>query len=160
MKVIRNLEISGREFFETLFLNLAEEIRTTDGAEVDVAQFCTGYSYIHHPEDPALKVSFEIVEYREDRFYKAVRTSVNGVTTVCYTVTPTDTGITVEFVYESSADSQRKKGFLGSFTEIIMLSRLTDQLYSIQKDAITRRDGYVERRTHNPLRPVTRKKTE
>ena len=159
MKVIRNLEISGREFFETMFLNLAEEIRTTDKAEVSVEDFCTGYRYIHHPEDPALKVSFEIVEYQEEKLYKAVRTSANGTTTVCYAVTPTENGITVEFSYESTADQKKKKGFFGGVTEILMLSRMTDSLYGIQKDAITRRDGYVERSTNNPLRPMTRKKT-
>lgn len=159
MKVTRNLEISGRECFETMFLNLAEEIRATDKAEVDPAEFRTGYTYTHHPENPALKVCFEIVEYREDTLYKAVRTSANATTTVCYQVTPTETGITVDFIYENSADQNKKKGFFSSFGEIYMLSRMTDALYGIQKDAITRRDGFVERRTHNPLRPMTRKKT-
>lgn len=161
MKVTRNLEISGREFFETMFLNLAEELRTTVKADVCVEDFRTGYTYVYHPENPALKVSFEIVEYQEDRLYKAVRTSANGTTTVCYVVTPTENGISVEFTYENSADqAKKKKGFFGGLTEIIMLSRLTDALYAIQKDALTRRDGFVERKTNNPLRPMTRKKTE
>lgn len=160
MKVTRNLEISGREFFETMFLNLAEEIRATDKAEVDVADFRTGYSYTHHPENPALKVTFEIVEYREDTFYKAVRTSANAVTTLCYQVTPTETGITVDFIYEDSADAGKKKGLFTAFGEIYMLGRLTDQLYGIQKDAITRREGFVERPTSNPLRPVKRQTRE
>ena len=102
MKVTRNLEISGSEFFETMFLNLAEEIRATDKAEVDPADFRTGYTYTHHPENPALKVSFEIVEYREEELYKAVRTSANATTTVCYAVKPTETGITVDFIYENA----------------------------------------------------------
>lgn len=159
MKVIRNLEISGREFFETMFLNLADEIRATDKAEVDVAEFKTGYSYIHNPENPALRVSFEIVEYQEDTLYKAVRISNNATTTVCYEVVPTETGITVTFTHDSSADQGKKKGFFNAILEIIALSRMTDSLYAIQKDAITRRDGYVERRTNNPLRPMTQKKT-
>ena len=159
MKVIRNLEISGREFFETMFLNLAEEIRATDKAEVDCAEFKTGYTYIHQPENPALRVSFEIVEYQEDKLYKAVRVSPNGTTTVCYEVVPTETGITVTFTQENSADRNKKKGFFDGFLEILALSRMTDSLYAIQKDAITRRDGYVERKTPNPLRPVTLKKT-
>lgn len=159
MKVTRNLEISAHEFFETMFLNLAEEIRATDKADVDPADFRTGYTYTHHPENPALKVSFEIVEYQEDTLYKAVRTSANATTTVCYQVAATETGITVTFFYENSADQKKKKGFFSGFGEIYMLSRMTDALYAIQKDAITRRDGYVERRTQNPLRPVTRKKT-
>ena len=159
MKVTRNLEISAHEFFETMFLNLAEEIRATDKADVDPADFRTGYTYTHHPENPVLKVSFEIVEYQEDTLYKAVRTSANATTTVCYQVAATETGITVTFFYENSADQKKKKGFFSGFGEIYMLSRMTDALYAIQKDAITRRDGYVERRTQNPLRPVTRKKT-
>ena len=143
-----------------MFLNLAEEIRATDKAEVDPADFRTGYAYTHHPENPALKVSFEIVEYQEERLYKAVRTSANATTTVCYEVTSNENGITVDFTYENSADQKKKKGFFSSFGEIYMLSRMTDALYAIQKDAITRRDGFVERRTHNPLRPMTRKKTD
>ena len=160
MKVIRNLEISGREFFETMFLNLAEEIRATDKAEVDSAEFKTGYTYIHQPENPALRVSFEIVEYQEEKLYKAVRVSPNGTTTVCYEVVPTETGITVTFTQENSADRNKKKGFFDGFLEILALSRMTDALYGIQKDAITRRDGFVERRTSNPLRPMKRKTEE
>ena len=67
MKVTRNLEISSREFFETVFLNLAQEIRSTDNVEVNIADFQTGYRYVHHPENPALRVSFEIVEYQEEK---------------------------------------------------------------------------------------------
>ena len=160
MKVTRNLEISAGEFFETMFLNLAEEIRVTDKAEVDPANFKTGYTYIHNPENPALKVSFEIVEYQEEKLYKAVRISNNATTTVCYEVTPTESGISVAFTHESSADQGKKKGFFNGILEIIALSRMTDALYAIQKDAITRRDGFVERRTNNPLRPMTQKKTE
>lgn len=160
MKVTRNLEISSREFFETVFLNLAQEIRTTDKTEVSIGDFRTGYHYVHNPENPALRVSFEIVEYQEEKLYKAVRVSNNATTTICYEVTPIDTGITVDFTYESSADANKKKGFFHGFTEIIMLSRMTDTLYNFQKDAITRRDGYVERRTSNPLRPIKRENTE
>lgn len=160
MKVTRNLEISSREFFETVFLNLAQEIRSTDKTEVNIGDFRTGYRYIHNPENAALRVSFEIVEYQEEKLYKAVRVSNNATTTICYEVTPCDTGITVDFTYESSTDANRKKGFFHGFTEIIMLSRMTDTLYNFQKDAITRRDGYVERKTNNPLRPVRREKTE
>lgn len=160
MKVTRNLEISSREFFETVFLNLAQEIRSTDKVEINIADFQTGYRHIHNPENPALRVSFEIVEYQEEKLYKAVRVSNNATTTVCYEVTPIDTGISVTFTYESSADTHKKKGFFHGFTEIIMLSRMTDALYNFQKDAITRRDGYVERKTSNPLRPIKRENTE
>ena len=160
MKVTRILEISSREFFEAVFLNLAQEIRSTDKVEVNVADFRTGYRYIHNPENAALRVSFEIVEYQEEKLYKAVRVSNNATTTICYEVAPADNGISVTFTYESSADANKKKGFFGGFMEIIMLSRMTDALYNFQKDAITRRDGYVERRTSNPLRPIRREKTE
>lgn len=160
MKVTRNLEITGREFFESMRLNLAEDIRSTDKAEVSIADFRSGYTYTHNPENPALKVTFEIVEYQEDRLYKAVRTSANGTTTVCYDVTPTDTGISVTFTYESTADQKKKKSFFSGITEILMLSRMTDALYGIQKDAINRREGFVERKTNNPLKPMTRKKTD
>ena len=160
MKVTRNLEISSREFFETVFLNLAQEIRSTEKVEVNIQDFRTGYRYIHNPENAALRVSFEIVEYQEEKLYKAVRISNNGTTTVCYEAVPTDTGISVTFTYESSADAGRKKGFFHGYTEIIMLSRMTDALYNFQKDALTRRDGYVERKTSNPLQPIKREKTE
>lgn len=160
MKVTRNLEISSREFFENVFLNLAQEIRSTDKVEVNIEDFRTGYRHIHNPENAALRVSFEIVEYQEEKLYKAVRVSNNGTTTLCYEVTPTDTGISVTFTHEASADAGKKKGFLNSFTELIALSRMTDALYAIQKDALTRRDGYIERRTNNPLRPIRREKTE
>ena len=160
MKVIRNLEISAGEFFGVVLEELAAEIKSLSGAECTAADLHEGYVYIHNPDDVATKVVFEIVEYQEEKLYKAVRISNNATTTVCYEVTPTESGISVAFTHESSADQGKKKGFFNGILEIIALSRMTDALYAIQKDAITRRDGFVERRTNNPLRPMTQKKTE
>jgi hypothetical protein len=158
MKVTRNLEISSREFFETVFLNLAQEIRTTDKTEVNIGDFRTGYRYVHNPENPALRVSFEIVEYQEEKLYKAVRTAAEGDLTMIYEVVPNDNGITVSFTYENTTPAGKsKKGLFGAFSQIIFLSRMTDKLYDIQRTIINRREGFTEWKSGSPLFPNIRK---
>lgn len=157
MKVTRNLEISGRDFFETVFQNLAQEIRSYSGSEADIADFKTGYRYIHHPEDPALKISFEIVEYQEDALYKAVRTDASGTIAITYELAPTETGITVGFTYENSAYSAKKRGIFSAFSDALFLGRMTDTLYGIQRDVINKREGFVERKSSSPFMPDIRK---
>ena len=157
MKVIRNLEITSREFFEVVIQNLVKDIRSYGATDVTAADLKTGYRYIHHPEDPALKISFEIVEYREDTLYRAVRTDASGAVTVMYEVTPTETGISVDFTYENTAQAAKKKGLFSAFSDALFLGRMTDTLYGIQREVINNREGFVERKSNSPLFPDIRK---
>lgn len=158
MKVIRNLEISASEFFSVVLEQLAEEIKSLSGIQCTAADLHEGYVYIHNPDDVATKVVFEIVEYQEDRLYKAVRTAAEGDLTVIYDVVPTDTGITVSFTYENTTPAgQPKKGLFGAFSQIIFLSRMTDKLFDIQRTIINRREGFTEWKSPTPLFPNIRK---
>lgn len=158
MKVIRNLEISAGEFFGVVLEELAAEIKSMSGKECTAAELQQGYTYIHNPEDVKLRVVFEIVEYQEDRLYKAVRSSAEGDLTVIYDVVPCDTGITVTFTYENTTPAgQQKKGIFGAFSQIIFLSRMTDKLFDIQRTVINRKEGFTERKSGTPLFPNIRK---
>lgn len=158
MKVIRNLEISASEFFGVVLEELAAEIKSMSGKECTAAELQQGYTYIHNPEDVKLRVVFEIVEYQEDRLYKAVRSSAEGDLTVIYDVVPCDTGITVTFTYENTTPAgQQKKGIFGAFSQIIFLSRMTDKLFDIQRTIINRKEGFTERKSGTPLFPNIRK---
>ena len=158
MKVIRNLEISASEFFGVVLEELAAEIKSMSGTECTSADLHEGYTYIHNPEDVATKVVFQIVEYREEKLYKAVRTSAEGDLTVIYDVTPNDQGITVSFTYENTTPAGRpKKGLFGAFSQIIFLSRMTDKLFDIQRTIINRREGFTEWKSGTPLFPNIRK---
>lgn len=158
MKVIRNLEISAAEFFGVVLEELAAEIKSLSGQECTTADFQQGYTYTHKPEDPALKVVFQIVEYQEDKFYKAVRSSPEGDLTIIYDVVPNSKGITVTFTYENSTPAgQPKKGFMGAFSQTIYLSRMTDKLYDIQRTVINQKEGFTEKKFNNPLMPNIRK---
>lgn len=158
MKVIRNLEISSGEFFGVVLEELAAEIKSMSGSDCPVDSLQEGFSYIHSPDDAALKVVFQIVEYREDRLYKAVRSSAEGDLTIVYDVVPDDKGITVTFTYENTTPAgQQKKGIFGAFSQIIFLSRMTDKLFDIQRTVINRKEGFTERKSGTPLFPNIRK---
>ena len=158
MKVIRDLEITAGEFFGVVFDELAAEIKSLSGTECAAADLHEGYTYIHNPEDAATKVVFEIVEYQEEKLYKAVRTSAEGDLTIIYDVVPKEKGITVSFTYDNTTPAgQQKKGFFGAFSQIIFLSRMTDKLFSIQRTVINRKEGFTEWKSGTPLFPNIRK---
>ena len=158
MNVIRDLEISASEFFSVVLEELAAEIKSLSGNECTAADLHEGYTYIHNPADPVTKVVFEIVEYQEDKLYKAVRTAAEGSLTIIYDVTPNEKGITVSFTYENTTPAGRpKKGLFGAFSQIIFLSRMTDKLFDIQRTIINRREGFTEWKSGTPLFPNIRK---
>ncbi len=155
MKVIRDLEISAPEFFGVVFAELTAEIRKASGDPGASPALVTGFTQVYRPEDPALKVVFEIVEYREDTFYKAAQTSAGGVTAISYEVAPREGGITVTYTYE--ADPPQKKGPFSWFSELLFLGRMTDKLYDIQRTVINEKEGFTERKSASPLLPSIRR---
>lgn len=158
MKVIRNLEISASEFFGVVLEELVKEIKSVDKGDVRTDDICEGFQYTAHAEDPALKVSFEVVVFEEDKRYKSVCSSANGTITVSYDVVPNEKGITVTFVYENTTPAGKsKKGLFGAFSEIMFLSRMTDRLYGIQRTVINRNEGFTEYKSNSPLFPDIRK---
>lgn len=158
MKIIRNLEITASEFFGVVLEELAAEIKSLSGSDCDPTDFQQGYTYVHMPDDPALKVVFTIVEYQEEKLYKAVRTSAEGDLTITYHVVSNDKDITVTFDYENTTPAgQPKKGLLGMFSQTIFLSRMTDKLYDIQRTVINRKEGFTEHKSNNPLFPSIRR---
>ena len=158
MKVIRNLEISAGEFFGVVLEELAAEIKSLSGTDCTPSDFQQGYTYVYMPNDPALKVVFKIVEYQEEKLYKAVRSSAEGDLTITYNVTANDKDITVTFDYENTTPAgQQKKGIFGFFSQTIFLSRMTDKLYGIQRTVVNRKEGFTEYKSNNPLFPSIRK---
>lgn len=155
MKVIRDLQITASEFFGVVFAELAAEVKAAGGDAVATEALTTGFTQVYRPEDPALKVTFEIVEYQEDKLYKAARTSASGTATITYDVTPKADGITVTFTYETSEPP--KKGLFAAFSDMIFLSRMTDKLYGIQRTVINEKEGFVERKSNSPLFPDIRR---
>ena len=155
MNVTRDLQITASEFFGVVFAELAAEIKAAGYDAVEPEALTAGFTQVYAPENPALKATFEIVEYQEDKLYKAVRTSAGGTTTLTYEVTPKDEGITVSFTYENSAP--KKKGLFSAFSDAIFLGRMTDKLYGIQRTVINEKEGFEEHKSKSPLFPDIRK---
>lgn len=155
MKVTRNLQITASEFFGVVFKELAEEIENATKEKVDPAAFHSGYTCTYSGKDPATKLTFKIVEYREDTFYKAVRTSASVTATITYDVVPAEAGIAVTFEY--SDGSPKKKGIFGMFFEALYLGRMTDKLYAIQRSVINEKEGFTQRNSNSPFVPEIRK---
>jgi len=158
MKVIRNLEISASEFFGVVLEELVKEIKSVDQTDLRPTDIYEGFQHIIHAEDPALRISFEVVVYEEEKHYKSVCTSASGTVTVIYDVVPAEKGITVTFTYENTTPAaKKKKGIAGAFSEILFLSRMTDRLYDIQRTVINRKEGFTEWKSGSPLFPNIRK---
>ena len=155
MKVIRDLEITASEFFGAVFAELTAEIKANGGDIVGPEAMTTGFIQVYCPEDPALKVIFEIVEYQEDKLYKAVRTSAGVTSSLTYEVVPKEGGITVTFTFDNGEPP--KKGFLAKFSEAIYYSRMADKLYNYQRAVINEKEGFIEKRSGTPFFPDIRK---
>lgn len=155
MKVIRDLEITAEEFFGVVFAELQEELRRAGHESADASELRTGFTHVLNGEDPALKTTFQIVEYREYRFYNAVRASASGTAAITYDVTPKEKGITVTFTYDDG--QPRKKGLFSAFSDTIYLSRMTDKLYAIQRTVVNEKEGFTEKRSNSPFMPDIRK---
>lgn len=159
MKVIRNLEITAEEFFNTIFDELIEEIFKMDKKKFERSDFKTGFQYVHSAENPYTRADYEIVEYQEDKFYKCMRTTINGVTTLSYEVEPTETGISVTFIQENVLRKENKKQIklFALISEISNLGRMTDKLYAIQRRVQNEKEGFIEKKSNNPFVPDIRK---
>ena len=158
MKVIRNLEITAGEFFSVVLEELAAEIKSMSGTDCATADLREGFVYVHKPDDAAMKVVFEIVEYQEEKLYKAVRSAAEGDLSITYEVVPNEKGITVTFTYENTTPAGKaKKGIFGAFSQIVFLSRMTDRLFDIQRTVINRKEGFTEWKSGSPLFPNIRK---
>lgn len=155
MKVIRNLQITPTEFFNTVFDELIEEIEKTDKRTFSRSDFKKGFKYVHCAEDMYARVDFEIVDYQEESFYKCLRTSVNGTSTLSYEVVSNETGITVTFEQDIKNREEGKKPpkLFALFSEANALGRMTDKLYAIQNRVLNAKEGFVEQKSNSPFIP-------
>lgn len=160
MKVTRTLEITATEFFNTVFEELVQEIEKVGHQKISKDSLKTGFRYHHNGKDVYSNIDFEIVEYQEEKFYKSVRTSIQGTTCISYEVSPAEHGISVTFSQESDEHVQAKKQpkFIAMFGEAYMLGRMTDKLYEYQKKVINEKEGFIEKNYGTPLLPTIRKK--
>lgn len=161
MKVIRNLEITAAEFFHAVFDELIEEIEKTDKKKFSREDFKKGFQYVHCAEDAYSRVDFEIADYQEGSFYKSVRTSINGTAVISYEAVPNERGITVTFIQEITQRKENSKPpfkLFALFAEANTLGRMTDKLYGLQRRVINEKEGFVERKSNNPLMPDIRKR--
>lgn len=160
MKVTRNLEITASEFFNAVFDELIQEIEKFDNQKISKDSLKTGFHYHHKGEDVYSKIDFEIVEYQEETFYKSVRSSVRGTTSISYEVIPTENGISVTFTQETDEHQTQRKlpKLVALFAEGFAYGRMTDKLYDYQKKVINEKEGFVEKNYGTPLLPTIRKK--
>jgi len=160
MKVIRNLEITAEEFFNAVFDELIEQIEKTDKKKFERSDFKKGFQYVHCAEDAYKRADFEIVDYQEGNFYKCTRKTINGISSLSYEVTPTETGICVAFTQENTLrkEDKKKNKIFALISEVNSLGRMTDKLYDLQRRVINEKEGFVERKSNNPLFPDIRTK--
>lgn len=147
MKVIRDLEISASEFFNALLDNVIDDIVTNTGKEVSKENLKKGFKFVHRGENIGQRITFEIVDYQQDKVYKAKRKSINGTVSVYYVVKPNDKGgITVTFEQNFPEETKKQGTLMKGFSETIYLGRMTDSLYEIQKKVLLSKEGRKEQK--------------
>ncbi|MBR3840988.1 MAG: DUF3284 domain-containing protein [Erysipelotrichales bacterium] len=153
MEITRNLEITASEFFDCLFQNTVDEIAKESKKEISTDSIKKGFKFVHQGKDAYSRITFEVVDYQKDEYYKAKRTSFGGSVTVSYKVVPNDKGITVTLQQNviQSGKPVEYKGIFGKFSEMLYLGRMSDNLYDIQKKVINTKEGYVEPKLMQPL---------
>ena len=160
MKVIRNLQITAEEFFDAVFDEIIEEIEKLDKTKISKNSLKTGFHYLYKGNSAYDKVEFKIVEYQEEQFYKCVRSSIRGTTTLTYEVASNENGITVTFCHDTDIPGAqpKKKGLASLFSEGYMLGRMTDKLYGYENKIRDKKEGYIAKEYSNPLIPTIRRK--
>ena len=160
MKVTRNLQISATEFFDAVFDEVIQEIERLDKTKISKDSLKTGFHYVHTGTTAYDKIEFKIVEYQEEHFYKCIRSSIQGTSSLSYEVSAIENGITVTFTQESdtAGTPKKKKSLVSIFTEGYILGRMTDKLYGFQNKIIDEKEGYITKDYGNPLLPTVRRK--
>ena len=153
MEITRNLEITASEFFDCLFQNTIDDIAKEYKKEVSKESIKKGFKFVHQGESPYSRVTYEVVDYQENTYYKAKRTSTGGTIVVSYKVDPIETGIAVTLNQQiiQAGKPVEYKGLFGKFTEMLYLGRMSDNLYNIQKKVINIKEGNVEPKMIKPL---------
>lgn len=157
MKVIRNLEINANEFFDELFSEILKDMKENTDKNIQVSDFKKGFKYVSKNQENIQRTTYEILDYEENRYYKAKRSSINGTVTVSYQIESNDSGIKVTFEQESSQIQSNKKGLFSSFSNTLYLGRMTDHLYNIQKNVINRKEGIESTKTFSLFQPKKKK---
>lgn len=145
MKVNRDLEITAEEFFDGLFQEIVDDITKNSSKSVSKNDIKKGFKFVYRgDQESVMRVTFEVIDYQENHYYKSKRSSVNGNVTVIYTVNPTDKGINVEFEQILPNENQKQGKLMKAYTELIYLGRMTDHLYNIQKKILFKKEGREE----------------
>lgn len=147
MKVIRDLEISASEFFNGLLDKVIDDINTNTDKEVKKEDLKKGFKLVCRGENIAQRMTFEIIDYQQDKVYKAKRKAVNGTVSVHYIVKPNDKGgINVTFEQIFPEENKKQGALMKGFSETIYLGRMTDSLYDIQKTVLLSKEERKEQK--------------
>lgn len=156
MKITRNLEITASEFFDGLTQSVVDDIAKSCKKEIAKEDIKKGFKFVHRGEGAYSKITFEVVDYQENEYYKAKRSSINGTVTVIYTVKPNEKGICVTLEQIINQPNQKKLGkLMQKIFDAVYLGRMSDNLYGIQKRVLNQKEGIVEK---NPMQPFVPKK--
>lgn len=159
MKVNRDLEITAQEFFDGLFQQVIDDIEKESSKVISKNEIKKGFKYIYRGNDKdVMRVTYEVLDYQNNTYYKAKRSSVNGTVTVSYKVKPTEKGINVEFEQNFPMSNQTQKGLFKNFSDAVYLGRMTDHLYNIQKKIIFEKEGMKEVKPFQLFTPKSKKK--
>lgn len=159
MEIIRNLELTANEFFDCLFQDTIDDIVKNSKKELKKDNIKKGYKFVYQGEDAYSRITFEVVDYQENTYYKVKRSSINGTVIVSYNVVPTDKGISVTLNQTLLKNGKEVvfKGLFGKLSEAIYLGRMSDNLYNIQKKVYNAKNGIVETKMQPLFAPKPKK---
>ena len=148
MKVTRRIHVTSDEFFDYLedsIVNLAN--RNNPDGNFTAADIRDGM-IVDASENPDVRVEkTKILRYRRGEVYKWVTTYNYTKVTSTFSVEEAEDGDGIMVTYEQinpAYDNQKMNKILKGFSDILMLSRMTNMIYDSQRTIIARRPGVYD----------------
>lgn len=155
MKIIRTLKVTQDEFFDCLEENLVNTVNKESKSPISISDIKKGLKYSKNEDDVYARTDFTILEYERGRLYKSKIKSMSDSIVMTYMTKTTDDGLHVTFEQSILSHETRKQGkFMKNFSELVFLSRMSNQLYDMQNKIFKKREGLTEKDLAMPQDPL------
>lgn len=140
MVLERDLEITQREFFESVLADLRKAYLDATGSELADDELAAGFRFSADAEGGVSERATEVIRYIPLCELALRSTGPEGATETSYAVEPREEGCHVTFARETAGTCQAR-GVGGALQEAFYLGRMADHLYDIQNAVLDHREG-------------------
>ncbi|AVW10088.1 DUF3284 domain-containing protein [Lactiplantibacillus paraplantarum] len=140
MQIIRTLNVTSTEFYNWLEKQLLAEIQTATGQVLAATSIKKGLTYTKSTTKSAAQLKIMIDDYQRGIKYQMTAISPLDTVTVTYLTTAKGAQTTVTFLEEiDSYQPQRHHWLLRTFSQTLLLGRMSDNLLQLEQQIIDHR---------------------